>query len=102
MLKAQLKDIEALEVHADFLSSRLGLMSDGTMGTINLAQNDTVRIVFAVSVLFLPPTIIASVYGMNFAAMPELAQPWGYPLALALMVGSAVLAWVYFTWKGWL
>ena len=102
VLKAQLKDIEALEVHADFLSSRLGLMSDATMGTINLAQNDTVRIVSVVSVLFLPPTLIASVYGMNFAAMPELAQPWGYPLALALMVGSAVLAWVYFTWKGWL
>ena len=52
-------------------------MSDATMGTINLAQNATVRIVSVVAVLFMPPTLIASVYGMNFARMPELAQPWG-------------------------
>lgn len=102
VLKGQLKDIEALEVHADFLSSRLGLMSDATMGTINLAQNTTVRIVSVVAVLFMPPTLIASVYGMNFARMPELAQPWGYPMALGLMVASAIATWAVFRWRGWL
>lgn len=102
VLKGQIKDIAALEVHADFLSSRLGLISDATMGTINLAQNVTVRIVSVVAVLFMPPTLIASVYGMNFTRMPELAQPWGYPLALGMMVGSALLTWAVFRWKRWL
>ena len=90
VLKGQLRDIEALEVHADFLSSRLGLMSDATMGRINLAQNTTVRIVSVVAVLFSPPTLIASIYGMNFVHMPELAWSLGYPMALVMMVGSAV------------
>ncbi len=102
VLKGQLRDIEALEVHADFLSSRLGLMSDATMGTINLAQNTTVRIVSVVAVLFSPPTLIASIYGMNFVHMPELPQVWGYPMALGVMVASALLTWAFFRWRGWL
>lgn len=102
VLKGELRDIDALEVHADFLSSRLGLMSDATMGTINLAQNNTVRIVSVVAVLFSPPTLIASIYGMNFVHMPELPQVWGYPLALGVMIGSAVLTYAVFRWKGWL
>ncbi len=102
VLKGQLRDIEALEVHADFLSSRLGLMSDATMGRINLAQNTTVRIVSVVAVLFSPPTLIASLYGMNFDFMPELAWKLGYPMALVMMVGSAVLTYAFFRWKGWL
>jgi magnesium transporter len=61
-----------------------------------------VRIVSVVAVLFLPPTLIASIYGMNFRAMPELAEPWGYPVALALMVGSALATWLFFRWKNWL
>lgn len=102
VLKGQLRDIEALEVHADFLSSRLGLMSDATMGTINLAQNTTVRIVSVVAVLFSPPTLIASIYGMNFVHMPELPQVWGYPMALGVMVASALITWAFFRWRGWL
>lgn len=96
------RDIDALEVHADFLSSRLALASDATLGMINLAQNNTVRIVSVAAVLFLPPTLIASIYGMNFVHMPELAQPWGYPMALGLMLGSAVATWAFFRWRGWL
>ncbi len=102
VLKGQLRDIEALEVHADFLSSRLGLMSDATMGTINLAQNTTVRIVSVVAVLFSPPTLIASIYGMNFVHMPELPEVWGYPMALGVMLASALLTWAFFRWRGWL
>jgi magnesium transporter len=102
VLKGQLRDIDALEVHSDFLSSRLGLISDATMGTINLAQNTTVRIVSVVAVLFSPPTLIASIYGMNFVHMPELPLVIGYPLALVMMLGSALATYAFFRWKGWL
>ncbi len=99
---AQKHDIAALEVHADFLSARLGLASDATLGMINLAQNVTVRIVSVVAALFLPPTLIASIYGMNFQVMPELQNPYGYPFALFLMLASAVLTWAFCKWRGWL
>ena len=80
----------------------MALASDTTLGMIDLAQNDTVRIVSVLSALFLPPTLIASIYGMNFAHMPELAQSWGYPAALVVMVASAVITWAYFKWRRWL
>jgi magnesium transporter len=69
---------------------------------INLLQNGTVKIVSVVAVLFLPPTLIASIYGMNFHTMPELDQTWGYPAALGLMVLSAVGSYLYFKWRKWL
>lgn len=96
------RDINALEVHTDFLSARVGLASDATLGMINLAQNSTVRIVSVVAVLFSPPTLIASLYGMNFKFMPELDQPWGYPVAVIAMVGASALTWAYFRWRNWL
>lgn len=97
-----LRDINALEVHTDFLSARVGLASDATLGMINLAQNSTVRIVSVVAVLFSPPTLIASVYGMNFDIMPELSEPWGYPAAIGAMVLASALTWAYFRWRNWL
>lgn len=100
--KTVLRDVQALETHAEFLGSRVGLATDTTLGLVNLSQNQAVRIVSVVSVLFLPPTLIGTVYGMNFAHMPELTQPWGYPMALALMAGSAVLSYAYCRWRGWL
>ncbi len=102
LVKGLMRDLQALEVHADFLGQRVALATDATLGMINLAQNVTVRIVSVVAALFLPPTLIASVYGMNFAHMPELAQPWGYPAALVLMLASAVGTWAFFKWKRWL
>lgn len=101
-VKGLIRDVQALEVHADFLSGRLSLVGDSTLGLISLEQNKTIRIVSVVAALFLPPTLIASSYGMNFAHMPELAWPWAYPAALGLMLGSAVATWAYFKWKGWL
>jgi magnesium transporter len=101
-LKGLSRDIQALEVHADFLSSRISLVSDMTMGMINLSQNTTIRIVSVVAALFLPPTLIASIYGMNFEHMPELAYAWAYPASLVLMLASAAATWAYFKWKGWL
>ncbi len=96
------RDISALEVHCDYLATRVAQATDTTLGMINLLQNGTVRIVSVVAVLFLPPTLIASIYGMNFHSMPELSQPWGYPAALGLIVASAAGTFLYFRWKKWL
>ena len=78
------------------------LALDATMGMINLAQNSTVRIVSVVAVLFLPPTLIASIYGMNFRIMPELTWVQGYPMALGMMVAAAAVTYIVFKWKHWL
>ncbi|MFC5738461.1 magnesium transporter [Rhodobacter sp. 140A] len=102
IIKGQIRDIGSLAVHGDFLSSRVSLSVDATLGMINLAQNTTVRIVSVVAALFMPPTLIASMYGMNFAAMPELDKPWGYPFAIGLMIASALGTWAFFKWKDWL
>jgi magnesium transporter len=102
VIKGQFRDVQALEVHADFLSSRVSLTVDTTLGMINLEQNNTVRILSVVAALFLPPTLIASIYGMNFTNMPELDKPWGYPLALGMMLGTAVGIWLFLRWKNWL
>jgi len=79
VVKGVIRDIQALEVHGDFLTRRVQLATDATLGMINLVQSATVRIVSVVAVLFSPPTLIASVDGMNFPGMPELNQPWGSP-----------------------
>lgn len=97
-----MRDIQALQVHGEFLISRVAMASDVTLGMINLAQNKTVKIVSVVAVIFLPPTVIASAYGMNFAVMPELAWSFGYPMALGLMLASAVGTYLFFKWKRWL
>ena len=102
VVKGALRDIAALEVHGDYLATRVAQATDATLGMINLMQNVTVRIVSVVAVLFLPPTLIASVYGMNFRVMPELDETWGYPMAVGLMIASAALSYLYFKWKKWL
>lgn len=101
-VKTQLRDIDALQVHADFLSNRLAVTSDMLLGLINLRQSSSSRTASMVAVLFLPPTLIASTYGMNFQLMPELQSPWGYPVALIAMAASALTVWGIFRWKGWL
>jgi magnesium transporter len=102
LVKGFTHDLQALEVHADFLSSRVGLASDATLGMINLSQNQTIKIVSVVAAVFLPPTLIASIYGMNFRTMPELQWWWGYPAALGLMLAAAVGTFLFFRWKKWL
>jgi magnesium transporter len=85
-LKTLGKDTQSLEVHGDYVSTRVVLVSDATMGMINLAQNTTVRILSVVAALFLPLTLIGTVYGKNFDRMPELSWVGGYPAALAAML----------------
>ncbi len=95
-------DVRSLNEHAGFLSGKINFLLDATLGMINIQQNNTIRMFSVVAVIFLPPTLIASIYGMNFEHMPELSWPWGYPLALALMVASAVLPHAIFKRRGWL
>jgi magnesium transporter len=97
--KALLRDIQSLEVHVDFLSSRVAMASDAALGIINLTQSQTIKIFSVLAVVFLPPTVIASAYGMNFDVMPELHWTWGYPMALVLMLLSAVGTYAFFKWR---
>ncbi|MBM3606461.1 MAG: magnesium transporter [Alphaproteobacteria bacterium] len=101
-IRAQIRDVQALEVHADFLGSRVSLAVDTTLGMINLQQNNTVRILSVIAALFLPPTLIASIYGMNFTNMPELDEPWGYGFALGLMGVTTLGTYLFLRWKRWL
>ena len=97
-----LRDIDSLDSHTAFLFDKINFLMDATVGFININQNKIIKIFSVASVALLPPTLIASVYGMNFKYMPELDWAMGYPYALALMVGSAVIPMFYFRKRGWL
>ncbi|MFZ2737224.1 MAG: magnesium/cobalt transporter CorA [Burkholderiaceae bacterium] len=97
-----LRDIESLDAHTAFLFDKINFLMDATVGFININQNKIIKIFSVASVALLPPTLIASLYGMNFQYMPELAQPWGYPYALLLMLASALVPMWYFRKRGWL
>lgn len=96
------RDAVALSDHASFVSSKVSFLLDATLGLINIEQNAIIKIFSVAAVVFLPPTLIASIYGMNFEFMPELAWRGGYPWALGLMVVSAILPYAYFKRRGWL
>jgi magnesium transporter len=97
-----LRDIESLDGHTAFLFDKINFLMDATVGFININQNKIIKIFSVASVVFLPPTLIASVYGMNFKILPELNWEWGYPFAVALMIGSAIAPFWYFRKRGWL
>ena len=97
-----LRDIESLDSHTAFLFDKINFLMDATVGFININQNKIIKIFSVASVALLPPTLIASLYGMNFQYMPELSQTWGYPYALVLMAASAVVPMWYFRRRGWL
>ena len=100
--KAALRDLQSLEEDANFKAQKVQFLLDATLGFINLAQNDIIKLFSVLAVIFMPPTMIASIYGMNFKIMPELEWPYGYPMAVVLMVFVAVGPYVYFRWKKWL
>jgi magnesium transporter len=97
-----LRDIDSLDSHTAFLFDKINFLMDATVGFININQNKIIKIFSVASVALLPPTLIASIYGMNFRAMPELDWAWGYPFAIALMVASVAAPFIYFRRKGWL
>ncbi len=100
--KSALRDLRSLEEDASFKAQKVQFLLDATLGLINLAQNDIIKLFSVLAVIFMPPTVIASIYGMNFKAMPELEWSWGYPMALALMVCAAIGPYLFFRWKKWL
>ncbi len=96
------RDVASLTDHASFLSNKIVFLLDATLGMVNIEQSAIIKIFSVAAVIFLPPTVVASIYGMNFDIMPELKWSLGYPFALFLMVLSAVLPYLYFKRRGWL
>jgi magnesium transporter len=101
-IKILQRDIQSLTDHASFLSGKISFLLDAVLGMISIQQNGIIKIFSVAAVVFLPPTLVASLYGMNFKYMPELEWLYGYPMAIGLMVLSAILPFLYFKQKGWL
>jgi len=94
-------DIQSLSEHADFISENIIFLLDAALGLISVQQNQVMKVLSVAAMVFLPPTFIGTVYGMNFQDMPELGQPWAYPIALAVMAASALGPYLWFKRKGW-
>ncbi|MCL1142931.1 magnesium/cobalt transporter CorA [Shewanella gaetbuli] len=101
-IREMLSDIESLMPHSQFIFDKLKFLLDAAMGFSGLQQNKIIKIFSVSAVVFLPPTLIASSYGMNFALMPELDWRYGYPMAVGLMFASAAGTYLFFKRKGWL
>jgi len=105
-MKAQLKtmqrDVGSLTDHASYLSNKITFVLDAMLGVVNLEQNNIIKLFSVMAVVLMPPTLIASIYGMNFKIMPELEWAHGYTYALVMMVFAAVLPYLFFKWKKWL
>ncbi len=101
-LKTLGRDVRSLADYVTFLSQQITFLLDATLGMINIEQNGIIKVLSVAAVVFLPPTLIASVYGMNFSSMPELDNRYGYPMAIGLMVVTAILPYLYFKYRDWL
>jgi magnesium transporter len=100
-LQSLQKDAQSLTEHAGFQSSHISFLLDAALGLINIEQNAIIKFFSVVAVVFMPPTLVASIYGMNFHHMPELSWQFGYPMALGIMLATAVLPVVWFRRRGW-
>ena len=101
-LKTLLRDIASLQDYAGTQKQKLVFLLDATLGMINIQQSDIIKVFSVVAFVFLPPTLIASIYGMNFEFMPELHWAWGYPAALVAMLISAIVPYLLFKRRGWM
>ncbi len=101
-IKTVSRDVLSLADHATFLSQKISFLLDATLGMISIEQNAIIKIFSVAAVIFLPPTLVASIYGMNFDVIPELKWQLGYPFAIGLMILSAILPFWYFRRRGWL
>ena len=97
-----MRDIDALMSHTTFMFDKINFLMDSTQGFINIEQNQIIKTFSVAAILFLPPTVIASMYGMNFKIMPETEWSLGYPMAIGLMAASTIVSYLYFKFKGWL
>jgi magnesium transporter len=101
-LKTMQRDVASLTDHASYLASKITFVLDALLGVVNLEQNNIIKLFSVMAVVLMPPTLIASIYGMNFKDMPELEWAHGYPLALIAMLAAAVVPYLIFKWKKWL
>jgi len=101
-IKTLVRDVRSLVEHAGFMTNKATFLLEATLGIINIDQNAIIKAFTVASVALMPPTLIASIYGMNFRYMPELNTWWGYPFALLLMICSALLPIYFFRRRGWL
>jgi magnesium transporter len=101
-LREIMRDVETLMSHTTFLFDKINFLMDSTQGFINIEQNQIIKIFSIAAVVFLPPTLVASIYGMNFELMPELKWLLGYPWALGLMTVAGIAPYWFFKRKGWL
>jgi magnesium transporter len=100
-LEAVVKDVVSLNDYEAHLSNKVQFLLDAILGFISVQQNDIFKVLTIVSVVGIPPTLVAGIYGMNFKYMPELNWIAGYPFGLAMIVLSAVIPLVWFKWRGW-
>jgi len=100
-IKTLNRDLTSLMEHADFDSRKVNFLLDATLGLINIEQNRIIKLFSVVSVVLMPPTLVGTIYGMNFRSMPELDWTFGYPMAICAMLASAVLPYLYFKKRGW-
>jgi magnesium transporter len=101
-LQSMQRDVVSLTDHASYLSNKITFLLDAMLGVVNIQQNNIIKIFSVAAVVLMPPTLIASIYGMNFKHMPELDWHLGYPLAILVMIFAAVLPYMYFKWRKWL
>ena len=101
-LKTMQRDVQSLSDHATYLGNKITFLLDAMIGVMSLEQNNVIKIFAVLSVILMPPTVIASIYGMNFKHMPELDWTFGYPMALGIMLAAALAPYFYFKWKRWL
>ena len=101
-LKTLTRDVQSLQSHSSYLDGKLTYLQDATLGLINIDQNNIIKIMSVAAMVFLPPTLFASIWGMNFVAMPELHSRFGYPISIAVMIASAVIPYLWFKRRGWL
>lgn len=101
-VKSLTRDVASLTDHASYLASNITFLLDAALGLISIEQNAVLKIFSVGAIVFMPPTLIAGIYGMNFVHMPELQWVAGYPWALGLMLASAIIPYLVFRWRGWL
>jgi magnesium transporter len=101
-LRGMQRDVHSLSDHAAYLSNKITFLLDAMLGVVNLEQNNIIKLFSVVAVIFMPPTLIASIYGMNFEIMPELKWQYGYLVAIVMMIFAAIGPLAYFRWKKWL
>jgi magnesium transporter len=101
-LRGMQRDVHSLSDHAAYLSNKIQFLLDAMLGVVSIEQNNVIKIFSVAAVVLMPPTLIASIYGMNFKHMPELDWHFGYPIAVVLMVLAAALPYYIFKWKKWL